>query len=194
MCVDRFVHRLRLLVPALVLAVAACDDPYGPGFWIATPDTMVMYSASRAEYIGFRSALNIASDPVTALPIEAPGLTGSWDVAVADHEGGGLALVPAAAFDGLSSRARVAAMPAGLSFADVEQAPRDTAAYSAQAMRLEQNRVYVIRSRRAPCGFTSGYRYAKVMPVSVDEAGGVLRFVIVRNPYCDDRSFVPPER
>jgi hypothetical protein len=192
MRVDRAVHRTKLIVPMLALALAACDDPYGPGFWVATPDTMVMYSASRVEYIGFRSALNIANDPVTALPIEAPGLTGNWDVALTDHAGG-LALVPAAAFDGVASRARIAVMPAGVGFAEVEQAPRDTTAYTAEAVSLQEQRVYVIRSRRASCGFSSGYRYAKVMPVDVDAVAGTLRFIIVRNPYCDDRSFVPPD-
>jgi hypothetical protein len=54
--------------------------------------------------------------------------------------------------------------------------------------------VYIVRSRRASCGgVSSGYRYAKLRPVEIDVAAGTYRFEIVRNPYCDNRSFVPPE-
>lgn len=186
------VHRLRFFAPFLAVALGACNDQFGPRFWNATPDTVVMYSASRAEYLGFRSALDIATDPVATLPIEAPGLTGNWDVALAD-DAGGLAFVPAIAFDGFS-RARIAVMPAGTVFDELERAPSDTIAYTATAVQLQEGRVYVIRSRRAPCGFNAGFRYAKVMPVEIDNAAGILRFAIVRNPYCDNRSFVPPEQ
>lgn len=189
---DRSLHTLRRFLPLAAFAFVACGDNFGPGFWVAVPDTMALYSASRAEYVGFRSALNIASDPVSALPIEAPGVTGNWDLALSE-DASGLVLVPAAAFDGLDSRARIATID-NVSFEDLDQAPRDTTEYTAQPVPVRAGEVYVIRSRRAGCGFTSGYRYAKLEPVEIDVAAGILRFAIIRNPICDDRSFVPPER
>jgi hypothetical protein len=184
------VHRLKFFLPVLVLALGACDDGFGPGFWVARADTLTMYSASRVEYVGFRSALDIVTEPVVVLPIEAPGLTGNWDVALID-DAAGLSLVPASAFEGLTSRARIAVVT-GVGFDELTEAPRDTTLYSAEPVRLQQNGVYVIRSRRSSCGLGSGYRYAKLKPVDINVDAGTLRFAIIRNPYCDDRSFVPP--
>ncbi|MBR9990735.1 MAG: hypothetical protein KFH98_13325 [Gemmatimonadetes bacterium] len=186
------VNRLKRLIPLTVLIVAACDDPFGPAMWNATPDTVLVYSASRAEYIGRASALDITSVPVAVLPLEAPGVTGNWDIALTDGAGG-LALVPASAFPGLESRSRIGVVSGAL-LADVTQAPRDTASYTVEPVPVRLGDVYIIRSRRASCGgASSGYRYGKLRPVTIDEAAGTLRFEIVVNPYCDNRSFVPPE-
>ena len=187
-----FVHRLKRLIPLAVLIVAACEDPYGPAVWNATPDTVLIYSASRAEYIGLASAVDITVLPVAALPLEAPSVTGNWDIALTDFEGG-LALVPASAFEGLQSRARIGVLP-DRELDDVTEAPRDTAAFTVDPLPLREGDVYIVRSRRASCGGVSaGYRYGKLRPVSIDEAAGTFRFEIVVNPYCDNRSFVPPE-
>lgn len=186
------VHRLRRLVPLVVLMVAACDDPYGPARWNATPDTLLLYSASRAEYLGRASALDITQLPVAALPLEAPGVTGNWDIALTDADGG-LALVPASAFAGLESRSRISVDSASL-LEDVTQAPRDSAFYTVQPVPVRAGDVYIVRSRRASCGgISTGYRYGKLRPVAINEAAGTLLFEIVVNPYCDNRSFVPPE-
>ena len=199
----RIVHRLKRLIPLAVLIVAACDDPFGPAVWDATPDTLTLFSASRPEYIGLVSAVDIANIPVVvALPIEAPGLTGNWDFVLTDSNGG-LALVPASAFAGLESRARIGVLP-DRTLEEVTQAPRDSTAsawpplsapYSVEAVPLVAGDVYIVRSRRASCGggLSSGYRYAKLRPVEINVAAGTYRFEIVRNPYCDNRSFVPPE-
>ena len=186
------VHRLKRLIPLAVLMVAACDDPYGPAVWNARPDTILLYSASRAEHLGRASALDITSPPVSPLPLEAPGVTGNWDVALIDLDGG-LGIVPASAFEGLESRARVG-VDSIRTFEDVTEAPRDTTRFTVEALPLREGNVYLIRSRRASCGVGStGYRYGKLRPVAIDEAAGTLRFEIVVNPFCDNRSFVPPE-
>jgi hypothetical protein len=199
----RIVHRLKRLIPLAVLIVAACDDPFGPQLWDATPDTVTLFSASRPEYIGRVSAVDIVSTPLVALlPIEAPGLTGNWDFALTDSNGG-LSLVPASAFAGLESRARIGVLP-NRTLEEVTQAPRDTTAaawpplsapYSVEPVPLVAGNVYIVRSRRASCfgGSASGYRYAKLRPVEINVAAGTYRFEIVRNPICDNRSFVPPE-
>lgn len=186
------VHRLKGLLPLLVLLTAACDDPFGPRSWSDVPDTVTIYSASRAEYAGFGSVVDVTAVPVAVLPLEAQGLAGNWDFTVTDLNGG-LALTPSSAFPALESRARVHVVTAA-TLADVTQAPRDTTLYTANAVPISAGDVYVVRSRRSGCGLSSsGYRYAKLRPVEIDVQRGTFRFEIVRNPYCDDRSFVPPE-
>lgn len=185
------VRRLKQFLPLVVLIVSACDDPFGPSIWDDTPEEVLLYSASRPEYIGLVSAVDITLVPVIALPIESPGLTGNWDFALTDHDGG-LALVPAGAFEGLDSRARIG-VDTVRAFEDIAQAMRDTTLYTADPVPVELGNVYIIRSRRSACGVSRGYRYAKLRPTAIDVAAGTLEFEIVRNPYCDNRSFVPPE-
>jgi hypothetical protein len=181
----------RLLLCLLCPVLGACDDGLGPRFWDDTPDTLLIHSASRSEYVGLASAVDVAADPVTPLPIEVPGLTASWDFALAEEDGE-LVLLPASEVPGTASRARIAELQ-GRDFDTLEEAPRDTALFRAVAVPVRRDATYVIRSRRANCGFSSGYRYAKVKPVEIDVVRGTLRFAVVRNPYCDDRSFVPPD-
>lgn len=186
------VLRFRHLVPLVVLVAAACDDPFGHQTWNATPDTTFLYSASRAEYAGLFSVLDITSVPVARLPLEAPGLENSWDFAITD-QADGLALSPSSAFDGLGdTRSRVAVLE-NTTLDEVTQAPQDTLLFRAESVPLELGNVYVIRSRRSACGLSSGYRYAKLTSVEIDVERGIYHFAIVRNPYCDNRSFVPPE-
>jgi hypothetical protein len=187
----RTLRSLRILPLAAVFMLAACDDPFGPQLWNANPRELTLYSASRVEYTGMVSALDLASDPVAAIAIEAPGATGNWDVVLVD-QGGTLALAPAGYFSGVSARSAIATIQ-NRAFIDVTEAPRDTAAYSQAPVPLRTDVVYVIRSRRAACGFTAGYRYAKVQPIEIDQQRGIFRFAIVRNPYCDDRALVPPQ-
>jgi hypothetical protein len=189
--VNGTVSGLRRILPLVVLLAAACDDPFGPRLWDATPDTIVLYSASRAEYIGHSSVVDITTVPVAPLPLEVPGLTGNWDFALTDADGG-LALAPASAFAGLESRARIAVLP-NRTLDEVRQAPRDTALYATTPVVVQAGDVYIIRSRRSSCGGTNGYRYAKVRSVEIDVPRGIYTFEIVRNPFCDNRSFVPPE-
>jgi hypothetical protein len=189
----RAVNRFRRVLLLVVLFAAGCSDPFGPRFWNATPQSVTVFSASRPEYVGLVSAVDVANDPIQAISIEAPGATGNWDFVLVDRAGGGLALVPAGALDGVTSRARIAVIE-GAAFLDIREAPRDTALYSADAVALRPGVVYVIRTRRAACGFGSGSFYAKMQPLEIDEARGVFRAAIVRNPICDDRSLVPPEQ
>jgi hypothetical protein len=186
------VNVMKRLVPLLVLALVACDDPYGPQWWSPTPQSVTMYSASRAEYVGLVSALDLATDPIRPIAIEAPGATGNWDVVLLDGPDG-LQLASAEGFEGLSSRAGIAVLE-GTAFLDVRAAPRDTSAYTTGPVLLRTGVVYIIRSRRASCGFAAGVRYAKLQPVEIDRERGVFRAAIVRNPFCDDRALIPPEQ
>ena len=186
------VPKLKRLIPLVFVVLAACDDPFGPNTWFAVQDTLTMYSASRAQYVGLGSALDAVSDPVAVLPIEIPGATGNWDFALVDNNNT-LSLAPAGSFTGLeANRSRIAVME-GRDFETLEEAPSDTTEYSAGPVGLRAGEVYVLRTRKAPCGLTTGYRYAKMKAIEVDVPRGIYRFVITRNPYCDDRSLVPPD-
>lgn len=185
----------RLLVPSLALpgalSLGGCGDPFGPLTWDATPATASIWSASRLELLGRPSAFDFAlsAGPVY---IEGQGATASWDVVLVDHEGS-LALAPASYF-GQNLRVGIATRP-NSTLADVRRAPSDTAAYLREPVRVELGTVYVIRTRVDVCesGYTSGTRYAKLQPVTIDQQGGSLTFELVRNPYCSNRNFIPPD-
>lgn len=181
---------LRFAILVIVAALVACDDPFGPRFWSDEPETVLLYSSSRPELVGRPSAFDFVE--LQGLPIEIPGLTGNWDIALADEDGG-LALVPAGAFEGITSRAAIAVVP-NATLEDVTVAPRDTAEFRGSTVVVDPTSVYVIRTRRASCGFgTTGFRYAKLRALAIDVERGTLTFEVVRNPFCNDRSFIPPE-
>jgi hypothetical protein len=187
----RAVRRYFSWIPLVtVLVLTACDDPFGPQLWDGTPVSMTLYSASRAEYIGLVSALDLVAQQATPVSIESPGALGNWDVVLLDGPDG-LVLASASVFDGATRGARIAVLP-NRAFIDVTEAPSDTAAYSPGPVPLRTDAVYVIRSRHANCGFSAGVRYAKVQPIEVDAQRGVFRFAVTRNPYCENRSLVPP--
>jgi hypothetical protein len=189
----RSVHRLlRLLTVAAVFVLAACDDPFGPQPWNPNPVEITLYSASRPAYIGLVSALDLVAEPVSAVPIEAPGATGQWDVVLVDLPGGGLALAPADALGGAPQRVGIAVIE-NRSFIEITEAPRESEAYSEEPVALRAGVVYVIRSRRGQCGFMTGHRYAKMQPIEIDAERGIYRFAVLRNPFCDDRALVPPQ-
>jgi hypothetical protein len=170
--------------------MAACgDDPLAPQDWVASPNSVTLFSASRGELVGLPSAFDVVSGIRTTL--ESPGATGQWDVVLAE-ENGALVLVPAVAFDGISSRARVAFL-ADQDFATLMRAPGDTALFSAEPVPVILGGVYVLRSRRTSCQFFgSGSLYAKIEVVEVDADAGNMTFRSVRNPNCGDRDLVPP--
>jgi hypothetical protein len=181
----------RYLLLSAGLALAACGDGLGPGAWDDRPDTTMIYSASRPEYLGRPSAYDFVG--LRRVAIEGSTETGAWDVMLLDANGS-LALLPAGALPGITSRAGIARVQA-TTLAEVREAPRDTAAFVTTGTVLEPGAIYVVRSRREICfGFGSGVRYAKIQVVALDPAAGTFRFAVVRNPICNNRSLVPPDR
>jgi hypothetical protein len=177
------------LIAALLPVLAACDDDFVRE-WTARPDTVLLYSLSRPEYIGRASAFNfIIGSPVV---VEQLNATGNWDLALVD-QGNDLALVPASAFVGLSSRAAVAEIGPGV-LEDVRQAPGDTAQFRSTPVPIRLGTIYIIRSRRDGCsdGFGSGVYYSKMEAIEIDKAAGTLRFRTISNPFCNDRALIPP--
>lgn len=189
----RAVRATVALLPLLLLPLTACDDPFGPRVWSAEPDTAQIWSASRPELIGMPSAYDFTTDPTRSVLIEGAGSTQGWDVALIDVNGQ-LMLAPASYFPGQGTRAAIAPRGAG-TLASIERAPADSASYTRSPVALRVGDVYVIRSRINTCetGYGAGTRYAKITPVEIDQQEGTVRFALVRNPYCDDRSLIPPE-
>ena len=177
------------LILCFAVALAACDDNLGVQDWDATPDTITIFSLSRPDLLGFPSAYDFANRRV--ISVETPGSANNWDVALGSGSGS-LQLIPAIAFEGVDSRARIAVM-AGSDFETLEEAPRDTAAFTAQPVSLQTGGVYVVRSRRVGCGFSTAVHYAKIKAVKLDPTAGFATFAVVVNPLCNDRSFVPPD-
>lgn len=171
--------------------LSACSDPYGPLEWDATPDTATIWSASRPDLLGKPAAFDFALGPQPVF-VESLNATNAWDVVLVEA-GGRLALAPASYFAGQGSRAAIA-VRANTTLDNVTRAPSDTTAYVRTPVPLEAGTVYVIRTRTDVCqgGYSTGTRYAKLRPISIDEATGAFTFELVRNPYCSNRNFIPP--
>jgi len=179
------------LLALLVLSVAlsACGgDPFAFP-WTSRPDTVLLYSLARPE-LNLEAAYDFHNE--LRIRVEAANATGSWDIAL-DTRGGQLVLLPPGAL-GITSKASVAVIP-GLSFADVLDAPEDTAAYTrSAAVPVEMGTVYVVKTAQSPGIFgTSCSYYAKLEPLVIDVEGGTLTFIVVASPVCNSRRLIPPD-
>jgi hypothetical protein len=180
--------RLRFLLLSALTApiLAGCGDDLSNA-WDVRVDSITLFSATRPEFIGRNSALDFADG--VPFPIETPGVTGRWDVALTDASGT-LSLVPASAFQGLDSRAAIATIGNRV-LEEVRTAPGDSAVYSRAAVPMQLGTVYVIRTRRVDCGFGTGVRYGKFEPIEINAAAGTLRLRAIVNPICNNRSLIP---
>ncbi len=170
------------------LAVAACGRNPFELTWVETrADTVLLYSLVRPE-LNLPSAFDFHGHK--SLRIEAPGSTGGWDV-VLDTQGGQLVLLPPGAL-GIESEAGIVPFP-GLRFADLTEAPKDTASYKRdEPIALEAGTSYVVRTHRGPDRFgIQCVFYAKLEPLEIDPVLGTLWFVYDVNPLCGERSLVP---
>jgi hypothetical protein len=190
--ISRLIQRTVLGVTFLVTPlVSACSDPFASLPWDDAPMDIVLYSASRPEYVGRISAFDLGSGTPRGVAIEAESGAGSWDVVLLDNNGS-LALESAVQFEGFKSRARIAEIT-GVAFEDVKRAPADTTEYTAGPLDLRMDAVYIVRSRLTSCGLLTGSIYAKLKPTEIDAANGIFRFSYVENPNCDDRLLIAPE-
>jgi hypothetical protein len=177
-------------VVALLVGLVGCgDDPFAFN-WNDAPDTVQLYSLARPE-------LNLLSGfsffDRAAVLVEAPGATGTWDIAV-DTRGQELVLLPPGAL-GITARAAIGVLGA-VSFDDVTEAPEDTLLYEPdEPVSVANGTVYVVRTNRRPGSFGSScVYYAKLEPVAIDLPGEVLTFRYVSSPICNSRDLVPPNR
>lgn len=178
--------RSRFLFPLLFAATAACDDPFGPNAWIAIPDTVVLYSASRPELLGLPSAFDVTTR--SRIVIETPTASGGWDFLLVEQEGG-FWFVPIGNLPGNDSRAAIA--PAAAPTLDeIARAP-ESGSFSDEPVRLQVGDLLIMRSRTAVCGFSAGVRYGKAEVVAIDPVEGTLSIAAITNPYCNDRDLIP---
>jgi len=177
-------------VAALLVGIVACgDDPFSFN-WDDTPDTVQIYSLARPE-LGLISGYSFVPPPTPAV-VESPNATGSWDIAL-DTQGGQLVLLPPGAL-GITARARLSVLGA-VDFDEIVEAPEDTLLYEDdQPVAVSAGTVYIVRTNRRPGSFGSTcVYYAKMEPVTIDVAGGVLVFRYVASPICNSRELIPPQ-
>ena len=183
----QFLHVIKFVRASLVISLAALvllaatacsDDPFEIR-WELQADTVLLYSLARPE-MNMDSGFNFRPGTLGPVRIEAATATGTWDIAL-DTRGGELVLLPPSAL-GVSSAARLAAIP-GKRREEVVEAPADTTVYSAdQPVPVRSGTVYVIRTDRAPGAFGSRcFYYARFEPTVIDIENGNLTFV-----YDDD--------
>jgi hypothetical protein len=183
-----FLVRKRFALIMLAAAVAACDDGLGPQIWDATPDTFTLFSASRPDLLGHPSGFDFVG--LASIRIEQPGAVSAWDIALTGQSA--LQFTPASGFTGQTSRAGIAVITRQ-TFETLTTAPDDTAAFTTQPVSIAAGSLLVVRTRRFACGYTTSVNYAKVKVVTADPVTGIATFAVVRNPLCNDRSFVAPK-
>lgn len=179
----------RIFLPIAALAAAACNDNLGPSVWSDIPDTVTLYSASRANLVGKPSGYDFTTprSVVVESALEAQG----FDMLLVD-QGGVFSLVPSGVVLANSNRAGIASVVAD-SLHAIRKAPTDTAQFKQSvAVAVHPGDFFVVRSRRVSCVLTTGSYYAKMQVVSVNPDSGTMRFAFARNPYCGDTSLVPP--
>jgi hypothetical protein len=177
------------MAAALAVTFTACgDDPFSFD-WSDVPDTVQLYSLARPE-LSLASGFNFFQR--FAVRIEDPTATGAWDIAL-DTRNAELVLLPPGAL-GVSGRARVSTI-AGVPFDEVVEAPGDTLLYEGNApVPVVAGTVYVVSTNRSVGNFGSScIYYAKMGPVLIDVAGGVLQFRYVSSPVCNSRELTPPD-
>jgi len=149
----------------------------------------LLYSLARPE-LNLEAAYDFHND--LRIRVEAAKASGSWDVALDTRESQ-LVLLPPGAL-GITSKASVAVIP-GVAFADVLDAPEDTAAYTrSAAVPVEMGTVYVVKTSQSPGIFgTNCSYYAKLEPLVIDVEGGTLTFIVEASPVCNSRRLIPPD-
>jgi hypothetical protein len=176
----------RLFLVTSALALAGCSETFLEPRWFAAVDTAVIYSLARPE-LELESAFNFYDR--TSIPLQRPGASTQWDVALDTRDGQLVLLTPAAL--GITSRVRVATL-AGQTFDQVEEAPADTLLYTGiDPVPVQMNAVYIVRTdvrSQSPCS-----HYVKLQPTMLDVAAGRLEFMYDVNPLCNDRRLVPPD-
>lgn len=183
-----------LAAAAAAAGATACgDDLSGPRNWQVTVDTVALYSLARPELQGLPAALDFVASGGRPVVVEALGATGNWDIALSER-GGEFVLLPPAAVAGVPETTAAIAVIRDEAFAELARAPSDSAAYVHDApVPLESGPVYVVRSHQNP-NLGSCVYFAKVQLVDTDPSAGVARLRYTRNPLCNDRALVPPDR
>src|SRR5690606_17684241 len=105
--------------------------------------------------------------------------------------------VPAAVFGfqnpiGGTSTAAVT-LPIERALDEIIEAPGQASLRSDTTVGIRTDRAYVVRSRRTAAAFSGCENYAKVQPLSVDVAAGLVKLRIIGNSRCNDPRLVEDE-
>lgn len=112
-----------------------------------------------------------------------------WDFLVEiDEQTGNLVLLPARAVGIGDSRAAITPPIEGTSFDDLREAPGQSTFIPDSAVTMEVGNVHVARSRVSPASLCM--YFAKLQPLRVDVAEGILELQIVANQRCSDPRLV----
>jgi hypothetical protein len=184
--------RIHALAGAAILALAltACDDPNAGLFDpIIGEDTVDLAVPLVDPSVPTALDVAFANSPIRGRFPELVADAEQWDFAIR-REGGELLLVPAAVFGfrnpiGGASTAAVT-VPLNRGFDEVVEAPGRGSLLSDTAMPIEQGEVYVVRSRRTSAAFGGCENYAKVVPLTVDVAAGLVKLRVLGNARCND--------
>lgn len=185
----RFTMVMRPLAGLIILAatttVVACDT-FEPT-WFAVPDTPLLHSLARPEFIGLPSAYDfIAQRPVV---VERPKNQDPYDFDMAVTEiDGEFHVLPAGMFEGFPIQPGIAVDSSGIAFDDMDRAPRD-GYVTDRPIPLREGWVYAVQTRR---DFRGCNMYGKFAVIDLD-AAGIVELRAIRNPLCNDRNLVPPE-
>lgn len=189
--------RVLSVLGLVALVATGCDDRFGPSDWIATPDTVDLYSWNRPEYLGLPSGYDLIPGlhgHGQRVAVDNPAVTGNWDFALVEEDGEFL-LMPAGVLKGLENGAGIAPLP-DEAFDALTKVPGSRDLYNeTESVAVVVGQAYAVRSRNY-FGF-AGQRcssYGKLRPISVNQEEGILRFEVIRNPNCNDRSMVPPKK
>ncbi len=177
-----------LLAIAAAALISGCNDNTSLYSWTGAPDTVTIASASRTELAGLGSGYDVTNR--STVIIERLGDGQSWDFALTE-QGGGFFLSPLGAFFGQSLRSGIdkTSYP---DLTSVKSAPTDSASYAqVTSVPAVPGTVYIIRSRRVSCLYTTGSYYAKMQVISIDSLMGTMKFALVQNPNCGDTSLTP---
>lgn len=185
---DLSLHRRTTAALLAAFTVAACNDDIDlDRGWEAQVDTVTLYTVDRPEYQGLPSAYDILNR--RTMRVEDPSASGNWDFALTGSVDGPLSMTPLGAFFGVTTNAAIATIE-NRTFEELASAPSDSAAYVDDGpVALADGVVYVIRSRES----SGCMSFAKLEPLDIDQAAGILTFHVMVNPSCNDRALIPPE-
>ena len=180
----------RALAPAILLValgapilVTSCDDPFNFD-WVATVDTVTLYSLARPEYLDLPAAYDFGAGGGPRI-VEVPAATPlRWDLAFTEEDGEFVAL-PAGLFQGFDIEPGLQKIT-GTTFEELAEAPSD-GYVTDQSTALETGALYAVKSRRTVSGCTY---YAKFEVLALN-ADGTVEFESVENPLCNDRELIP---
>ncbi len=175
---------------ASVSGVTACGENIFDINWtVPNVQTALIYSLARPE-LNLPSAFDFLNR--VAVEIQAPGVTGSWDL-VLDTQDGQLVFLPPGALE-IISEVMFLEMP-NMAFDDVIEAPKDSTLYTKdQPLPVEMSSVYILRTHAAPgrFGLVCSY-YGKLQPVLIEPVLGTVAFEYDVSTLCDDRGLVPED-